>query len=572
MTRPARGRARGTGLAAVLLLALALLTPRLALGQTVEEARALARAGQLDEAVRAYTRVLDARPNDVEARMERARILGWLHRHADALADYDRVLALTPRDVDAILGRARALVRLDRIDEAREVLEKTATDYPDVADVHLALGAVALRQGRTDEALRAFARARELAPTDPAPLIGLGRARAAAGDAAGAAAARQEALAAFDRRLDAEPSDRDARVGRAQLLAGLGRTEEALADYDRVLAADPRDVEAMVGRVPLLLRQDRLDDAETAGRAAVARDPKSAEAWVTLGNVLTRQQRLDDAARAYEAARVIDPRAVEPVLGLARIRHRQEDLAAARAGYQEALRIDPRNEDAVDALGRIARAEEAGVARRFRLFLSGRYESLEGRSDWTQETVVLAMRPRPGTSLFVGIDQYHRNDRDDTQFSIGAGQALPGQLTLAASFAYTIDAETLAEAIYEVEVTRPLARWITPSLRFRWSDFVGDVYAMSLAPGVELTLAPQLVVLGRYFFTHSSDAGSGHAGSVRASLFPEGEWSFYGAVAYGRETYLADTVEDVVRGLERPDARHGRGLAHSRASRPPARL
>ena len=284
-----------------------------------------------------------------------------------------------------------------------------------------------------------------------------------------------------------EPADRDARVGRAQLLAGLGRTEEALAEYDRVLAADPRDVEAMLGRVPLLLRQDRLDDAEVAARAAVARDPKSAEAWVALGNVLTRRQRLDEAARAYEEARVVDPRAVEPVLGLARIRHRQEDLAAARAGYQEALRIDPRNEDAVDALGRIARAEEAGVARRFRLFLSARYESLEGRSDWTQETAVLAMRPRPGTSLFVGVDQYHRNDRDDTQLSIGAGQALPGQLTLAASFAYTIDAEVLAQAIYEVEVTRPLARWITPSLRFRWSDFVGDVYAASLAPGVELT-------------------------------------------------------------------------------------
>ena len=98
-------------------------------------------------------------------------------------------------------------------------------------------------------------------------------------------------------------------------------------------------------------------------------------------------------------------------------------------------------------------------------------------------------------------------------------------------------------------MTRPLARWITPSLRFRWSDFVGDVYAASLAPGVELTLAPQLVVLARYFFTHSSDAGNGHAASVRVSLFPEGEWSFYGAVAYGRETYLADTVEDVVRGV-----------------------
>jgi YaiO family outer membrane protein len=150
----------------------------------------------------------------------------------------------------------------------------------------------------------------------------------------------------------------------------------------------------------------------------------------------------------------------------------------------------------------------------------------------------------------VGLDQYHRNDRDDTQFSIGAGQVLPGQFTLAGSFAYTIDAEVVAQTIYEAEVTRPLSGWLTPSLRFRWSDFVGDVYAASLAPGIELALAPQLTVLGRYYFTHSSDAGDGHAASVRVSLFPEGEWSVYGSLAYGRETYLADTVEDVIRGLK----------------------
>jgi YaiO family outer membrane protein len=549
VTPPAGGRGRGASLAAVLLLSLALLTPRLAVGQTLEEARALVQAGQLDEAVLAYTRLLDAHPNDVEARMERARVLGWRHRDTEALADYEHVLALTPRDLDAILGRARALVRLGRIDEAHEVLRAATADYPNVADAHLALGAVLLRQGRAEEALRAFMRARELTPSDPAPLVGIGRARAAAGDAAGAAAARQEALAAFDQRLAAEPSDRDARVGRAQLLAGLGRTEDALEEYERVLAAAPRDTEAMLGRVPLLVRQDRLDDAEAAARDAVGLDPKAADAWVALGNVLTRRQRWDDAARAYEEARALDPQAVEPVLGLARIRHRQEDLAGARAGYQDALRLDPRNEDAVDALARIARAEQAGAPRRFRLYLSARYESLEGRSDWTQETVVLAMRPRPGTSLFVGLDQYHRNDRDDTQFTIGAGQALPGQVALAASFAYTIDAESLPEAIYEAEVTRPLAPWITPSLRIRWSDFVGNVYAVSLAPGIELTLAPQLAILGRYYFTHSSDAGDGHAGSVRVSLFPEGEWSVYGSLAYGRETYLADTVEDVIRGL-----------------------
>jgi YaiO family outer membrane protein len=550
---PALGCARGAGLVALLALAVWLAAARSAAGQTapLDEARAHARAGRLDEALIAYTSLLEAQPHDLEARKERARVLGWLHRHGDALDDYDRVLAATPRDGEARVARARVLVRLDRIDEAERALREAIADQPDLVEAYLALGALLLHRGQPDEATAAFTRARALDPDDPAPLVGLGRARAAVGDATGAAAARQDALVAYDTRLARDPSDRDARVGRAQLLAQLGRDAEALTEYERVLATIPRDGEAELGRVPLLVRQDRLDDALDAARRAVALDPRSADARVALGDVLTRQRRFDEAAMAYTEARTLSPRAVEPVLGLARLRMWQEDLPGARAGYQEALLLDPRNEDALDALGRLSRAEQAPVSRRFRLDLGGRYEALsEERSDWWQGTAVLSWRPRRGTSFFVGVDLYHRNDRDDTQVSAGAGQALPGDFTVAGSFAYGIDADVIAQQIYEVEVTRPLAPWITPSLRFRWSDFVGNVYAAALAPGVELAWSTHLAVLFRYYFTHASDAGNGHAGSVRVSLFPEHRWSVYGALGYGRETFIADTVEDVVRGLD----------------------
>jgi YaiO family outer membrane protein len=76
------------------------------------------------------------------------------------------------------------------------------------------------------------------------------------------------------------------------------------------------------------------------------------------------------------------------------------------------------------------------------------------------------------------------------------------------------------------------------------------VYAASVSPGVEISWKSYAAVLVRYYFTHSSDAGNGHAGSVRLSLFPEEQWSLYGAFAYGRETYLANTVENAVSGLD----------------------
>ena len=227
MTRLARSSGRGRRLPALLLLVVVLAAWRPAAGQeAADEARALTRAGRLDEALAAYTTLLTAHPEDLEAQKGRARVLGWLHRDAEALEDYDRVLAVTPRDAEAALDRARVLSRLDRLDEAEDAVRAVLASQPSLADAHLALGAVWLRRGQAAAAADAFTRAQALAPEDSAPLVGLARAREAMGDAAGAAAAREAALTAFDRRLAQNPSDRDARVGRAGLLARLGRDAE----------------------------------------------------------------------------------------------------------------------------------------------------------------------------------------------------------------------------------------------------------------------------------------------------------------------------------------------------------
>src|SRR5262245_3147064 len=174
MSTPAGAGWRGIGAAAVLLLGLTAVDPPVS-GQTVSlaEARTLVSTGRLDEAVQVYTRLLAARPNDLDARKERARVLGWLHRDEDALPDYDRGLQVTPRDTDAAVARARTLARLERVDEAEQALRGAIASHPRGADAHLALGTLLLQRGRVEEATASFTRARALAPGDPAPLVGL---------------------------------------------------------------------------------------------------------------------------------------------------------------------------------------------------------------------------------------------------------------------------------------------------------------------------------------------------------------------------------------------------------------
>jgi YaiO family outer membrane protein len=391
-----------------------------------------------------------------------------------------------------------------------------------------------------------------LVATTVAPGIAAGQ--PAAGDARAEARALvragrlPEAVAAYTRVLDATPDDLEARTERGRVLGWLERFEEALADFDRVLAVRPRDVDARVGKGRVLAYQKRYAAAEAELRAALADEPTAVEAHLALGDVLAWQQRFGDAARAFEAARALAPADPQPVLGLAKLRYWQDDPAGAARLYREALALDPGNTEASEALRKIAAIPPP---RRFRLDVGGQWSTLsQGLSDWYQATVRLGVRPRKGTTLIVGADQYHRFGFDDTQLTLGGAQALPGDLTLSAAFTYGAEADVVARRVYEGELGARLTPWATGLLAYRHSDYVGGVSADIVTPGVEVVWAPHLAARARYYYADTSNAGDGSAGALTLTFRPEGRVSPYVGVAYGRETFLAGTVVEVVRGVD----------------------
>jgi YaiO family outer membrane protein len=358
----------------------------------------------------------------------------------------------------------------------------------------------------------------------------------------------EAAAAAYTRVLEARPGDLEARVERGRVLGWLGRYAEALADFERVLAVTPRDVDARVGKARLLAYQKRYAEAEAELGRTLAEDQSAVEAHLALGDVLGWQQRFAEAARAYAAARTLAPRDPQPVLGLARLRYWQEDLPGAAALYREALALDPGNADASEALQRIAATPPP---RRFRLDLGGQWATLSsGLSDWYQATARLAVRPWRTTTLFAGVDQFRRFDRDDTQLTLGGTQNLPGDVTLSAAFTYGIDVAVVARQVYEVEAGYRLTRWATPLLAYRHSNYPGGVSADIVTPGVEVVWAPWVAVRARYYYAHSSGAGDGSAGAVQVTARPEGPLSVYVGGAYGRETFLAGTVVEAAQAVD----------------------
>ncbi|HEV8306875.1 MAG TPA: YaiO family outer membrane beta-barrel protein [Methylomirabilota bacterium] len=355
------------------------------------------------------------------------------------------------------------------------------------------------------------------------------------------------ALAAYTSLLEGTPDDLEARKERGRVLGWLGRHPEALADFDRVLAITPRDVEARIGRGRVLGYARRYAEAEAELRRALTDDPRAAEALLALGDILSWQERYADAARAYAEARAVAPQDPAPLLGLAKLRLWQDDLEGARTIYAAVLQLDPGNLDAIEGLRRIAAIPPP---RRFRLDLGYRWETLSGGlSDWHQGTARLTVQVAKTTRLFVGLDQYRRFDFDDTQISLGGAQNLPGDVTLSGAFTYGIDAEVVARQVYEAEVGYRLTTWATPLLAYRHSNYPGGVRADIVTPGVELVWAPYLSVRARYYYAHSSNAGDGSAGSAQVTFIPEGPVSVYVGGAYGRETFLAGTVIQVVQAV-----------------------
>ncbi len=231
------------------------------IGQSLNEALNLQRAGQLREAEKIYARVLKSAPDNF-----------------DALN---------------LLGAVKA--RLGDINEAARLFGAAVKINARVPQAWFNLGQALYMLRRNAEALSSFDKARALAPDDIATLdihanvlLSLGR----PGDA----------LAEFQQVLARAPNNVQVRVNCGITQAVLGFHEVALAEFDRAVALAPGDAVAHFNRGLTLYELGRYADAVAATDAAVAAMPQHAGAWLLRGRALAAQTRFEDVIASYDKA------------------------------------------------------------------------------------------------------------------------------------------------------------------------------------------------------------------------------------------------------------------------------
>jgi tetratricopeptide (TPR) repeat protein len=231
--------------------------------------------GKPSDAVISFSVALRLDPANLQGLWGRAVAYYQIGRYDRALADYRALKTAAPNLSIGKYGELQALFRLNRLDEIGPIVDDILKDAP-TDDVGLeARVRLAKLKGEPAAALPALDAAVAAAPENGLLLAMRGKARVAAGDAAGAradfAAFRTlsagdpvalnnvcwaQAEAGFD--LDAALADCDAAIAgaeaasfidsRALVLLQLERYAEAKTDYDQALAAEPRQSASLYGR------------------------------------------------------------------------------------------------------------------------------------------------------------------------------------------------------------------------------------------------------------------------------------------------------------------------------------
>jgi tetratricopeptide (TPR) repeat protein len=313
-------------------------------------AEALADSGMARQAVEQFLQVIDEVPAVGRVWKVAAEAALEARDMPQAIAWYEQACRLMPDDVECRLGAARACMATGNSGRAEEHLAIAARQAPKDSGVNLTLGEIYATQGKFEKAILAFDRARTEA-ADPIP----------------------------------------ARLGRAEVLLKIGRSEEAVRDLEEILAGDPEDETLWLALARAHEAAGDLSSALDAAQRAHELSPRTTPPAVTLGrlarasgnldraiDVLARQQQTapDDAQTAFElgcayeerreykrsleqleAAIAHDPSCAPAYFHAGKVFRAIKDYPQAGRMLERAVELDPKNAEALHQLAAVRALE-----------------------------------------------------------------------------------------------------------------------------------------------------------------------------------------------------------------------
>lgn len=240
----------------------------------------------------------------------------------DAVRLYTEVLAADPEDPEACRGLARAALGLGLAEAAEELIERSFVRGANAAEGVMLAGLLAEGRGEPEDALERFARAAELDPESWETRYHHGRALAAGGRFDEAI---PELEAAAERH--AEASAVSYTLGIAH--ASLGHAGEAVTALTRAIEVDPFFLDAYLTLADVLCAARRPEEARTVLLQAQSIRPDAAAVYDKLAAVELKLGDLPAAVAALAEEARVDPANAEAHVGLVTFALAAQDVHTA---------------------------------------------------------------------------------------------------------------------------------------------------------------------------------------------------------------------------------------------------
>ncbi len=189
----------------------------------------------------------------------------------------------------------------------------------------------------------------------------------------------------------------------AERLLATGHADQALAALNRQLAANPSDAAALNLQCRVYFSEERMDQAEGPCERAVAAAPKEALYHLWLGRVLGRRAEHAAALQAYGLARKVHTEFEQAHQLAPRDRQAAEDLAEY---YVQAPRIiGGGHTKAAELAGEVA-PWAPGLAHSIRAHIA---EAEKKPADAERELTLAAAAPDGGIAALVALASFYQN-------------------------------------------------------------------------------------------------------------------------------------------------------------------
>ena len=317
--------------------------------------------GQLDEALKVFTQIVTAEPQDAQSQIRISEIERRQGHYEQALDTLNKAKSLVQDSTELSYNEALIYDSLGRYDDAVTQLKQllAGSTHPDgnYSDPEKSnrflfldrLGAIEREQGKTAEAIGYYKQ-----------MTAMGGEFALRGyqsevDTYREAHQQREATAVAEEAAKTLPTDRGVQLMYAGQLADTGKVDEGFALARTQLKNNPEDREVYLALAQMDVRLKRWSDAEDELNKAMALATKPDEKlniYFLRGTLYDRQKLYDQAEENFSKALTIDPQnaTILNYVGYM-LADRGVRLPEATAMIRKAVDLDPQNYAFLDSLG-----------------------------------------------------------------------------------------------------------------------------------------------------------------------------------------------------------------------------